>query len=616
MSAPSTPVESPSDRPTGRPARRRRRRHVARWVLLVVGVLVVAVVVGGIVLAKQALTAQDALRKAATMLPAAEDAVRAGDVDAASAALDDVRPLTHRARVNTDGPLWAVAAHAPGIGPDLAAVSTTAASVDRLTQDVLPPLAQVAQVLDGDGLRPVDGTIDLAPLNAAVPVVSAASDSADEVAADLDAVDTDDLLPLVAGPVTDLRDRTTELAATLRTGERLVRLLPPVLGADGPRTYLLMNLNNAELRAAGGIPGSLAEIHADAGRITLGTQASTGAVGPFDEPVAKLAPEDEKLYSDRLGRYVQDTVLTPDFPTSAALTAEMWRRSQGTEVDGVLATDPVALSYLLGATGPVTTQGTTLTADNAVSYLLSGVYADHEGHEATDAFFAGAAAAVFGTALGGSVGAGDVQGALAHAADEHRLQFWSTHAEEQSLVADTEASGAIDTAERADGSLGVFFNDAVSGKLTYYLDSDIEVTGSRCTAQGRVDSLRITLASRVPKDAATSLPDYVLGDEQGAERVDLTTYVVLYPPRGGWVSDIVRGKDNLGGQSAVVGDRRAIELPQTLAPGASATITLDVHGPGAAPTDPVVPGGTDRRVDLWSTPTATEPGLQTFTAPC
>ena len=44
---------------------------------------------------------------------------------------------------------------------------------------------------------------------------------------------------------------------------------------------------------------------------------------------------------------------------------EMYRRRTGTTVDGVIAADPVALSYLLRATGPITlSSGASMTAEN------------------------------------------------------------------------------------------------------------------------------------------------------------------------------------------------------------------------------------------------------------
>ena len=86
----------------------------------------------------------------------------------------------------------------------------------------------------------------------------------------------------------------------------------------------------------------------------------------------------------------------PDFTVGAPLAREMYRLNSGTTVDGVLTVDPVVLSYLLQATGPVSLPtGDTLTAENAVPLLLNEVYFRYEKPADQDAFFAGAAGAVF-----------------------------------------------------------------------------------------------------------------------------------------------------------------------------------------------------------------------------
>ena len=53
----------------------------------------------------------------------------------------------------------------------------------------------------------------------------------------------------------------------------------------------------------------------------------------------------------------------------------MWEQQSGTTVDGVIAIDPVALSFILGAVGPVTMpDGETVTKDNVVELTESTAY--------------------------------------------------------------------------------------------------------------------------------------------------------------------------------------------------------------------------------------------------
>ena len=45
-----------------------------------------------------------------------------------------------------------------------------------------------------------------------------------------------------------------------------------MLGSDGPRHYLLVVQNNAEIRSTGGLPGSFMILNAEDGKLSLGTQ--------------------------------------------------------------------------------------------------------------------------------------------------------------------------------------------------------------------------------------------------------------------------------------------------------------------------------------------------------
>ena len=58
-------------------------------------------------------------------------------------------------------------------------------------------------------------------------------------------------------------------STTLNQAAPIIRTLPAILGADGLRTYVVMFLNNAELRSLGGTALSFAEIAVDHGAIEL-----------------------------------------------------------------------------------------------------------------------------------------------------------------------------------------------------------------------------------------------------------------------------------------------------------------------------------------------------------
>ncbi|MHA7133631.1 DUF4012 domain-containing protein [Oerskovia turbata] len=587
---------------------RPRRRHRARWVILSIFLLLVLLLVCAGLLVRDAFAARSSLTDAIERLPAVEEALRAGDGATAQAALGEVQPLTADARANTDGPLWWVAGRLPGIGADVSAFSTAAWAVDEITQDVLPPLAQAAALVSDGGIQVQGGAVDLAPLTAAAPEVSGAADTMSTVVERVGGIDVSALQNVLAGPIGDLQDKVWTLESLVGVADRATTLLPAMLGAEGPRTYLLMALNSAELRAPGGIPGAFAVLGVDVGAITLLDQASTQDVGPFPGGIAPLDPADEELFGANMAVYVQDTVFTPDFPTAAPLAAAMWEGSKGQTVDGVLTLDPVALSYLLEATGPVEVQGATIDAGNAVDLLLSDVYAELEPGAETDAFFAAVAGTVLATALSGDTDPASLLGAVQRATSEHRALVWSSHADEQALLADTVVSGDIGASQRSADTVGVFLNDATAGKMSYYLDSAVQLVGSECTASGRSDSFRVDLASTAPADAATDLPWYVTGGGvAGTPPGNIRTDLFLYPPRGGRIVNLSADGALTGSEVVEIQGRAVATLPRELTPGQSTSVTFTVTTPADGPGS----SGT-RWIDLWTTPTIDHGGLTTI----
>src|SRR5690606_17324998 len=115
----------------------------------------------------------------------------------------------------------------------------------------------------------------------------------------------------------------------------------------------------------------------------------------YTQPILPLDDATAALYGDITGEYVQDVNLTPWFDTTGQLAKAMWEDRFGGTIDAVVGVDPVLLSYLLEATGPLPVGDINLTSENAVDVLLSETYARYDDPRDQDAFFAAAAQAVF-----------------------------------------------------------------------------------------------------------------------------------------------------------------------------------------------------------------------------
>jgi hypothetical protein len=336
------------------------------------------------------------------------------------------------------------------------------------------------------------------------------------------------------------------------------------------------------------MPGAFAVVKADHGRIELveqGTAAKT--LREFDTPVLPLDPDQEDLFTDRLGTYPADVNLTPDFPTAAALIREMYRQRSGRTVDGVLATDPVALAYLLGATGPVTLpSGGQLTAGSAVRQLLSEVYLKIAREPDQDAYFAGAARAVMDRLMGGVAMTRPLVSALSRAAEERRLLAWSAHPDEQREIAGTVFGGTLPADDGAHPTVGVFLDDGTGAKLGYYLTRSVSLDIGRCLQDGtRPLRLTVTLASNAPK---TGLPRSVLGLGLAGDYT-VRTNVLVYAPAGG--SPVAATQDGAPADFGTGLDkgREVAVLTVDLAPGATSTLVVDLATAKLPPQETVSP---------------------------
>jgi hypothetical protein len=584
------------------PGRRRRPRRTGRRVVRV------ALFLFTLLMAITALVVYDGMRAKANLLRAADDVTRlqhqaeSSDLAGERISLANLQREAHSARVETSGPTWRLARWTPVVGSNATAIATVASAVDDLAQHALPSLVGASTTLDLKAIAPHNGRIDLAPIQHAAPAIVSAASAVQRVRNQVSSISTSGLLPVVRTSVLRLRSELDAAVTTTSTAARAVTLLPPMLGASQPRTYALLFQNNAESRATGGIAGSWAIVRVEHGGVQIVKQGSAGDVNGHLSGVP--VPADvAAVYTNRPGTFFQDVDMSPSFATDATLASKMFEQAYGIHVDGVISTDPVALAGVLRATGPVQLPlGGSLTAANAVSLLLSQVYKNIQDPAQQDVFFAQAAHAVF-TAL--SAGQGDARAtvkALADAADAGRLTVWSSHPEEEKLLAGTALEGAMPTTERPENpTIGVFLNDGTGAKLDYYLHEDVAIAAASCPA-GRVGlHVRVTLTSTVPAHAA-GLPTYVTGGANtGAPLGTMRTQVVVAAPIGGSIAAAT-----IGGARASIGTGSESGRSEgivfvDLAPGE--TKTIDVSLVTALVSADVRARGLDPR--LRSTPLAT-----------
>ncbi len=520
----------------------KRPNPIKRWVLIGVGVVLLVAVVWATWLAVRGLMARDALQSAASQIRTVQNDASLSSLDALGGVIEDVSVRSREAAGLTSDPLWRAAEIFPIVGPNLSAFRETAAAIDDIVGKALPPLVQVANSITPESLTLRGGGLPVEELRQAQPSIAEASEIVATAADAVSGIDVELVVPQIGEAVGQVDALASEAAQLLRGLDTAATLLPSMLGADAQRDYLFLFQNNAELRASGGIPGAVSIISADAGRLGLAEQASSADFrGAADESVLPLTEEEQSLFTPILGRFIQNATLTPDFTRSGELAQARWSQLTGQEVDGVAAIDPVALSYLLEATGPVAlADGTELTSENAVDTLLSGVYqrfADRP--QLQDAYFAAAAAAVFERVSSFDGDAGAMLDALARGVEERRILVWSADAEEQALLEQTRLAGLLPQTTEEVSAFGVFFNDATGAKMDYYLDATIGATSVTCRNDLRPETtIGFSLVSSAPSDAASRLSEYETGGGVfGVEPGRIRTEALIYAPPGSVITE-------------------------------------------------------------------------------
>jgi hypothetical protein len=287
------------------------------------------------------------------------------DLQAATAPVRDLR-LNLTALRSEAWPLLSLFRYAeriPGIGPDLAALPPllNVAADSALAAD--ETLAVIAPVLKHDPARPVLSELltTTETHHAQLIGAQAALRRAIQSRADIPESISPELKRWVA-----MIDEYLPLADQALT---LLVASPDLLGADEPRTYLLLAQNRDEIRATGGFISSVGIVTIDRGEATLRIENSY-ALDNFAHEAYPAPPEPLQRYMGAELWLLRDANWSPDFPTSAQTAAGLYSLGQGGTVDGVIAFDQVALLNLLEALGPVTLDdGSTVTAENIEAVL-------------------------------------------------------------------------------------------------------------------------------------------------------------------------------------------------------------------------------------------------------
>lgn len=513
----------------GQKGRAKMFRHLRRRHIVFAGVLLLLVVVAfGSWLGVRAFDAKSNLEAARNSAQEAKDALLEGDTKAAVELAGNAQSHAEQARDATHSLPWTIASAVPWFGDPFTTGQEISDVVLGLATDVLQPAATVGTVLSPDQLLQ-GNRVDVQALREREPELRALAAAATELGERAGTISDPAYVSVLLDARRQLQEQTSNLAGLLDNTALAARLAPSMMGADGPRNYFMAFQTNAEARGTGGLLGGFGVLRFDNGTATVDTLASNR-----DLDGASASVDLGREFADMYGftnpmTDFRNSNLSSHFPYAAQIWKSMWAEQTGMNVDGVILLDPVTLSYVLGAVGPVTMpDGEVITKDNVVELTESTAYSRFPTDQtARKKYLQDIANEVVGKITGRIESPQKLLDALGKAVGERRIAVWSSTPAEQELLEETPLAHVVpdDPAPYA----GIVINNLGGNKLDYYLRRQIEYVADGCSADTRNSTVTIRLANEAPK---TGLPDYV------ATAPGIRQDIPLDVPRGAMVTSV------------------------------------------------------------------------------
>lgn len=323
----------------------------------------------------------------------AEDGLANADPDETEALVLELRAdvVTLRREVRPLLPLARLFTWAPKVGPLFAEAGPLLEIADSGTEAAayairgLKPLLAAVQQPD-----PTTSTVARAVpiLAAAKPDLQRAATALDRTVAARAQIEEPEALPWRVQTTLAQMDDKLYLADMLD----LLVVAPELLGADGPRHYLIVAQNEDEVRATGGFISGAGLLVVDGGQIrSLDFQDASlidawGNSFSLTKPY-EVAPEPLWTLMGVQLMLFRDANYWPDFPISAQKLMALYEYGQDyPALDGVIAIDQHFLQLLLNSTGPleVGELEMTVSASNVVEGLRAAWQSDDEDETAGD----------------------------------------------------------------------------------------------------------------------------------------------------------------------------------------------------------------------------------------
>ena len=398
-----------------------------------------------------------------------------------------------------------------------------------------------------------------------------------DLAADVDHIFTDLSVPGVKQVASalgvDFTPIREEAVATVKASSWLA-------GADAPKRYMVAFQNSAEARGTGGILGAFAIVEMNKGAFTVIRTGSNAVLYSLKDVPVSVPAEFTRLYG-RNPAILQNSNLSPHFPYGAEIWMGLWKKQFGEQLDGVIAVDPSALSYVLQATGPITLKsGEVITSKNVVSDTLQTAYKRYEtNNDARKQYLVDIMNAAAAKITSGQYSKIGMLKAIKQGLIENRILMYSRDLPAETQLATVRLGGFL--SKEPNNEFRAVVENIDASKLDYYLQKSVTIQSTSCNKVPQTQ-VRVRLTNTLK--TGKGLPAYVLTRADKGKPADLVTgqhrfKLFIYGPTNSVLVSVSReNKTNgLGGASTERG-RPIYVADVDLAPGESESLLANFAG--------------------------------------
>ena len=352
-------------------AGRRRRFRLARTIVLVF------LIVGAFVVVAESLSLVRHAKQAQASLEAFKTSLKNNDSAGAARHLRDADLSLGQARRRYNSLPLEFMRHIPLLSwpiSDAGRLLNAATDVSSAGSDALGLYDQVK----GHGSKLFhDGTVSIPELRVVTRDADGMVAKMDRAERQLRSVHAAFWEPSIGSARDKALGQVTSLRSQGATAQRFLQLAPRLVGAQGPRTYLVAVLNPAELVPAGGAALNMMAIRFTDGHMRILQSGSTfDLTNQNSRTHFTPIPGDPWLGSN--GTILAASDMSPDFRTSGQELMRGYTAQFGVKLDGVIALDPIALQHLMQQIPPFVTPGYgKISADNVVQTVLVSSYTQY-----------------------------------------------------------------------------------------------------------------------------------------------------------------------------------------------------------------------------------------------